>query len=73
MPLRLVPDNTNLPFMSWVRIRTPISLVLVALSFILFFTIGVNRGIDFVAAAAGMGTATGGVPRPIRRKTPSTM
>ncbi len=48
MPLRLVPDNTNLPFMKWVRIRTPISLVLVTLSFVLFFTIGVNRGIDFV-------------------------
>ena len=29
MPLRLIPDNTNLPFMKWARIRTPISLVLI--------------------------------------------
>jgi preprotein translocase subunit SecF len=46
-PLRLIPDNTNLPFMKWARIRTPISLVLMALSLILFFTVGVNSGIDF--------------------------
>lgn len=46
-PIRLIPDNTNLPFMKWARIRTPISLVLMALSLILFFTIGVNQGIDF--------------------------
>ena len=47
MPLRLIPDNTKLPFMKWAKIRTPITLVLVALSFILFFTVGVNQGIDF--------------------------
>jgi preprotein translocase SecF subunit len=47
MPLRLIPDNTNLPFMKWARIRTPISLVLIVFSFALFFTIGVNAGIDF--------------------------
>ena len=47
MPLRLIPDNTNLPFMKWARIRTPISLVLIVLSFVLFFTVGVNEGIDF--------------------------
>ncbi len=46
-PIRLVPDDTKLPFMQWVRIRTPISLVLIALSFVLFFTVGVNEGIDF--------------------------
>src|SRR5256712_10634337 len=47
MPLRLIPDNTNLPFMKWARVRTPISLVLIVLSFALFFTVGVNAGIDF--------------------------
>jgi preprotein translocase SecF subunit len=47
IPIRLIPDGTNLPFMKWARIRTPISLFLVALSFVLFFTIGVNEGIDF--------------------------
>ena len=46
-PLRLIPDDTNLPFMKWARIRTPISLVLIALSLVLFFTVGVNSGIDF--------------------------
>jgi preprotein translocase subunit SecF len=47
MPLRLIPDNTKLPFMKWAKIRTPISLVLMVLSLVLFFTIGVNQGIDF--------------------------
>jgi preprotein translocase subunit SecF len=47
MPLRLIPDNTKLPFMKWAKIRTPISLVLMALSIVLFFTVGVNQGIDF--------------------------
>jgi len=48
MPLRLIPDDTKLPFMSWVKYRTPVSLVLVVLSIVLFFTVGVNVGIDFV-------------------------
>ena len=47
MPLRLIPDNTKLPFMKLARIRTPISLALIALSFVLFFTVGLNQGIDF--------------------------
>ena len=47
MPLRLIPDDTNLPFMKWAKIRTPITLVLVALSFVLLFTVGLNQGIDF--------------------------
>jgi preprotein translocase SecF subunit len=47
MPIRLIPDNTKLPFMKWAKVRTPISLVLMALSLVLFFTVGVNQGIDF--------------------------
>ena len=47
IPIRLIPDGTNLPFMKWARIRTPISLFLIVLSFVLFFTVGVNEGIDF--------------------------
>jgi preprotein translocase SecF subunit len=47
MPLRLIPDNTKLPFMKWARIRTPISIVLIIISFVLYFTVGVNQGIDF--------------------------
>lgn len=46
-PIRLVPDDTRLPFMKWAKIRTPVSLVLIALSFVLFYTVGVNEGIDF--------------------------
>jgi preprotein translocase SecF subunit len=46
-PIRLIPDGTNLPFMKWARIRTPISLALIAATFVLFFTVGVNEGIDF--------------------------
>ena len=46
-PIRIVPDGTNLPFMKWARVRTPISLALILLSFALFFTVGVNEGIDF--------------------------
>ena len=46
-PIRIVPDGTNLPFMKWARVRTPISLALIVLSFALFFTVGVNEGIDF--------------------------
>jgi preprotein translocase SecF subunit len=33
--------------MKWAKIRTPISLVLMAASLVLFFTVGVNQGIDF--------------------------
>jgi preprotein translocase SecF subunit len=33
--------------MKWARIRTPVSLFLIVVSFILFFTVGVNTGIDF--------------------------
>jgi preprotein translocase subunit SecF len=46
-PIRLIPDGTKLPFMKWARIRTPISLFLIAATFVLFFTVGVNEGIDF--------------------------
>ena len=46
-PIRIVPDGTALPFMKWARVRTPVSLALILLSFVLFFTIGVNEGIDF--------------------------
>ncbi|MGH6926313.1 MAG: protein translocase subunit SecF [Propylenella sp.] len=47
MPLRIVPDDTKIPFMKLARIRTPISLALIVLSFALFFTVGLNTGIDF--------------------------
>ncbi|MEO8669298.1 MAG: protein translocase subunit SecF, partial [Bauldia sp.] len=50
------------PFMKWAKIRTPISLALIAITFVLFFTVGVNTGIDFkggtvIEVAAHSGTA----------------
>jgi preprotein translocase subunit SecF/SecD/SecF fusion protein len=33
--------------MKWAKIRTPISLALIVLSFVLLFTVGLNVGIDF--------------------------
>jgi preprotein translocase subunit SecF len=45
--LRLVPDDTNLPFMSWRRITFPLSGLLSMLAISLFFTVGLNFGIDF--------------------------
>jgi len=47
MPLRLIPDDTRIPFMKLAKIRTPISLALIALTFVLLFTVGLNTGIDF--------------------------
>ena len=47
MPLRLIPDDTKIPFMKLAKIRTPISVGLIVLSFVLLFTVGLNQGIDF--------------------------
>ena len=45
--LRIVPDNTNLPFMVWRRVTFPLSAALSLLAVVLFFTVGLNFGIDF--------------------------
>lgn len=45
--LRLIPDETNLPFMSWRRITFPLSGLLSLVAIMLFFTAGLNFGIDF--------------------------
>jgi preprotein translocase subunit SecF len=45
--LRIVPDNTNLPFMYWRRVTFPLSAALSLLAVLLFFTAGLNFGIDF--------------------------
>ncbi len=45
--LRLIPDDTNLPFMRWRRITLPLSGALSLLAIGLFFTAGLNFGIDF--------------------------
>ncbi|MCO6052022.1 protein translocase subunit SecF [Mesorhizobium sp. RP14(2022)] len=61
-PLRLVPDGTTYPFMKWAKVRTPISLLLIVVSFALFFTVGVNSGIDF---KGGTVMEVGGHSQPI--------
>lgn len=45
--LRLVPDDTNLPFMALRRITFPLSGLLSLVAIVLFFTVGLNFGIDF--------------------------
>jgi len=46
--LRLVPNQTNLPFMSWRKIGFAISTILLIASIALFFARGLNYGIDFL-------------------------
>lgn len=47
-PLKLVPDNTNIPFLRWRWVAMILSLVLIAASFALVATKGFNLGVDFV-------------------------
>jgi len=46
-PLRIVPDNTHFDFTRFRRISFPISAMLSILAITLFFTHGLNFGIDF--------------------------
>jgi preprotein translocase subunit SecF len=45
--LRIVPDNTKFPFMSFRRISFPFSALLSIASVVLFLIVGMNVGIDF--------------------------
>ena len=45
--LRLVPDGTKIPFLKWRKIAITISLIAAIGSMGLFFTQGLNLGIDF--------------------------
>lgn len=45
--LRLVPDNTNVPFMRLRHVTLPLSGLLSLVAVLLFFTVGLNFGIDF--------------------------
>jgi preprotein translocase SecF subunit len=47
MPLRLIPDDTRIPFMRMARIGFPVSIVLMTASIALAFIVGLNLGIDF--------------------------
>ncbi|WEK49295.1 MAG: protein translocase subunit SecF [Candidatus Kaistia colombiensis] len=46
--LRIVPDNTNIPFMRMRKWTFPLAAFLSVMSVILFFTVGPNYGIDFL-------------------------
>src|SRR5262245_45753870 len=46
--LRLVPDNTAIPFMRMRRWTFPSAAFLSVMSVVLFFTVGPNYGIDFL-------------------------
>ena len=46
-PLRIVPDDTHFDFTRFRRISFPISAALSILAILLFFTHGLNFGIDF--------------------------
>jgi len=47
MPIRLVPDDTKIPFMRMSRWGFPLSVLMMAVSIVLFFVMGLNLGIDF--------------------------
>ncbi len=47
MPLRLLPDETKIPFMRYAPLAFPASLLAMVASLALFFVIGLNLGIDF--------------------------
>lgn len=47
MPIRLIPDETHIPFMSYSRTALAGSLVAMLASIILFISVGLNYGIDF--------------------------
>jgi preprotein translocase subunit SecF len=46
-PIRLIPDDTKIPFMKFSRFGYFVSGILCAASIILFATIGLNMGVDF--------------------------
>jgi preprotein translocase SecF subunit len=47
MPLRLIPDDTKIPFMRMARIGFPVSIVVMTASIALALIAGLNLGIDF--------------------------
>jgi preprotein translocase SecF subunit len=45
--IRLFPANTKIPFMRWTVVTVPATIVATIISIALFFTVGLNVGIDF--------------------------
>ena len=49
--LKLVPDNTNIPFLKWRNVAVVFSVVLILASIALVAMRGLNFGVDFAAPA----------------------
>jgi len=62
-PLRLIPDNTNFPFMEKRWHGFLVSVLAISMSFFFLFTNGLNWGIDF----------TGGVLMEVRTERPANL
>ena len=45
--IKLIPEDTKIPFMGWRKVTFPISMVLVAVSILATVVLGLNFGIDF--------------------------
>ena len=63
--VRLVPDNTSFPFMSWRRYAFTLSAAASVAAMVLFFSVEMNYGIDFrggtsIEVQAKQGTANSG-------------
>lgn len=63
--LKLIPDNTNIAFLSWRRPFFIVSLLLMAASVALVATKGLNLGVDFVGGQMIRATFVGQTEAPI--------
>jgi preprotein translocase subunit SecF len=72
-PLKLVPDNTNIPFLKWRNIAMAFSLALIAGSIALCAVRGFNLGIDFVGGQTVRVTLAQPVPIENLRARMSTL
>ncbi|MTI15870.1 protein translocase subunit SecF [Rhodobacteraceae bacterium RKSG542] len=45
--LKIVPEKTNIRFMQWRKVSFTAAILMAIASFVLFFTVGLNFGIDF--------------------------
>src|SRR5439155_20706377 len=60
--LRIVPDDTKFDFMRFRRVSFPISAVLSIFAIVLYFTHGLNQGIDFKGGTLMEVRAKSGAP-----------
>ncbi|MCR2832916.1 protein translocase subunit SecF [Parerythrobacter lacustris] len=63
--LKLVPDNTNLKFLKWRMPFYVVSIILIALSWGLVITKGLNYGVDFAGGLEIRASFAEGEPAPV--------